>query len=90
MHSFEATETALNWVMLAYNQMSLFRMAVMKANIQPQLKTLRYKLFAVPAYITKNGNQRILNMAVAMKRRKWFEGLFSELEDLKMPYSVYT
>lgn len=90
MHSFDATETALNWVMLAYNLLSLFRIAILKANIQPQLKTLRYKLFAVPSYITKNGNQRILNMAVAMKRRKWFEGLFAELEDLTMPYSVVT
>jgi hypothetical protein len=88
MNNFEATEAALNWVMLAYNLMSLFRITVLKANVQPQLKTLRYKLFAVPSYITKNGNQRILNMAVNMKRRRWFEGLFSELEDLKMPYSV--
>lgn len=90
MNKFEATETALNWVMIAYNLMSLFRMSILKAPVQPQLKTLRYKLFAVPAYITKNGNQRILNMAVAMKRRKWFEGLFSDLEDLKMPYAVYS
>lgn len=90
MNSFEATETSLNWVMIAYNLMSLFRLTILKANIQPQLKTLRYKLFAVPSYIIKKGNQRILNMAVNMKRRKWFEGLFSELEDLKMPYSLYS
>lgn len=86
MNSFDATETALNWVMIAYNLMSLFRIAILKATIQPQLKTLRYKLFAVPAYITKNGNQRILTMAVAMKRRKWFEGLFASSNDFKMPY----
>jgi hypothetical protein len=88
MNSFYATETALNWVMIAYNLMSLFRIAILKTTIQHQLKTLRYKLFAVPAYITKHGNQRILNMAVAMKRRKWFEGLFSELDDFEMPYAI--
>ena len=89
MQNFNATETALNWVMVAYNLMSLFRVAVLKTTVHPQLKTLRYKIFAVPSYITKNGNQRTLNMAVAMKRRKWFDGLFSTLEELKMPYAVF-
>jgi len=88
--SFEATEASLNWVMIAYNLMSLFRQAVLRSKVQPQLKTLRYKLFAVPAYITKNGNQRILNMAVAMQKRKWFEGLFTGSDELKMPYNFST
>ena len=90
INSFDATEASLNWVMIAYNLMSLFRQAVLKSKVQPQLKTLRYKLFAVPAYITKNGSQRILNMAIAMKRRKWFEGLFASSEELKMPYDFPT
>jgi hypothetical protein len=88
MNSFYATETALNWVMMAYNLMSLFRIAILKAPVQPQLKTLRYKIFAVPAYITKNGNQRILNMAIVMERRKWFEGLFSKMDDFEMPFKI--
>lgn len=88
MNSFYATETALNWVMMAYNLMSLFRIAILKAPVQPQLKTLRYKVFAIPAYITKQGNQRILNMAVVMEKRKWFQGLFSEIEDFEMPYEI--
>jgi hypothetical protein len=88
MQRFEATETALNWIMVAYNLMSLFRIAILKSNIQPQLKTMRYKIFAVPAYITRNGNQKILNMALAMKRRRWFEGLFKESEELIMPFEL--
>lgn len=88
MQKFEATETALNWIMVAYNLMSLFRIAILKSKIQPQLKTMRYKIFAVPAYITRNGNQKILNMAVAMKRRRWFEGLFKESEEFIMPYQL--
>lgn len=90
MDSFEATEAALNWVMMAYNLMSLFRQAVCKTKVQPQLKTLRYKIFAVPAYIIKNGSQRILNMAVAMQRRKAFEGLWASADDFEMPYSFFT
>jgi hypothetical protein len=76
--------------MIGYNLMSLFRQAILKSKVQPQLKTLRYKLFAVPAYITKNGNQRILNMTVAMKRRKWFEGLFASSDEVKIPYDFTT
>ena len=86
MNSFHATETTLNWVMIAYNLMSLFRTAILKAPVQPQLKTLRYKLFAIPAYIIKNGNQRILNMALVMEKRKWFEGLFDDVTDYTAPY----
>jgi hypothetical protein len=88
MNNFYATETALNWVMMSYNLMSLFRIAILKTTVQPQLKTLRYKIFAVPAYITKNGNQRILNMAVVMEKRKWFQGLFADIEDFEMPYTI--
>ncbi|HEY6956817.1 MAG TPA: hypothetical protein VI385_16310, partial [Flavisolibacter sp.] len=88
MQKFKATEAALNWIMVAYNLMSLFRIAILKSKIQPQLKTMRYKIFAVPAYITRNGNQKILNMAVAMKRRRWFEGLFKESEEFIMPYQL--
>lgn len=90
INSFDTTEASLNWVMIAYNLMSLFRQAILRSKVQPQLKTLRYKLFAIPAYITKNGNQRILNMAIAMKRRKWFEGLFASSNELKMPYHFTT
>jgi hypothetical protein len=69
--SFDALEATLNWTMMAYNLMSLFRQVILQVKPQPQLKTLRYKLFATAAYITTNGNQRILNLAVTMRNRKW-------------------
>lgn len=85
--NFFALEATLNFVMIGYNLMSLFRQAVLKTNPQPQLKTLRYKLFATAAYITKNGNQRILNLAVSMKNRLWWNGLFSNCKDVIFPYN---
>ena len=51
---FWATEVSLNTALLAYNPMSLFRQAVLRASVresggqdvQHTLKILRYKLFA--------------------------------------------
>jgi len=78
MNDFEATEAALNFVVVAYNLMSLFKQAVLKSEKLPQLKTLRYKIFAIGGYITKSGNQKLLNIALTMKRRKWIEGIWKE------------
>ncbi|OFY14281.1 MAG: hypothetical protein A2X11_10720 [Bacteroidetes bacterium GWE2_42_24] len=61
--------------MIAYNLMSLFRQAVMGTKVQHLMKTLRYKVFAIGGYMTKDGNSRILKLSLAMKRREWFTGL---------------
>lgn len=86
--NFYALEATLNFVMMAYNMMSLFRQAVLKTSNQQQLKTLRYKLFATASYITKEGNKRILNLSVSMKNRKWWDGLFFKSENLLFPYYI--
>ena len=75
---------------MAYNLMSLFKQAIFQSKQQPQLKTLRYKLFATASYITKNGNQRILNLAIAIKNRKWWDGLFGNYDDIVFPYDFPT
>ncbi len=45
--SFNATEAALNFVMMAYNFISLFRKTVLNTKVHEQMKTLRYKVFAI-------------------------------------------
>ena len=54
---FFASEAALNFVMMGYNLMSLFRQAILQGKTQHQLKTFRYRVFAIGSYITKNGNE---------------------------------
>jgi hypothetical protein len=88
VNDFFATEAALNFVMMGYNLMSLFRQAILGTNVQRQLKTLRYKVFAIGSYITKNGNERILKLSLAMKRRSWFEGLWSSTNLFSWPFVV--
>lgn len=86
MQDFAATEAALNFVVIAYNIMSLFKQAVLQTNTLYQLKTLRYKIFAIGGYITKSGNQRLLNLSLSMKRRKWIEGIWHETQNFNWPF----
>ena len=88
--NFYALEATLNFIMIAYNLMSLFKQVIVQTKVQPQLKTLRYKLFATASYITKNGNQRVLNLAIAIKNRKWWDGLFGKYDDIVFPYQFQT
>ncbi|GAB4491155.1 MAG: hypothetical protein OHK006_24740 [Thermodesulfovibrionales bacterium] len=87
VRSFCATEAAMNFVMLAYNFMSLFRQAILGSKIQPTLKTMRYKLFAIGGYLIKEGNTRILKLSLAMKRREWFSGLWDKSRSFDLPVS---
>lgn len=77
LKSFDATEAALNWVMIAYNMVSLFRQVVLNTKVEQRMKTLRYQVFAIGGYIVKNGNQKHLKLSLAMKRREWFTGLWN-------------
>ena len=92
LKDFWATEAALLTVMLAYNLMSLFRQGVLrsdavsnKPDVQHTLKTLRYKLFAKAGYITTNGRKRIINLAITMRQREWFEGLWDKSKTFNLP-----
>jgi hypothetical protein len=78
--------------MVAYNLMSLFRQGVLrsdavsgKSNVQHTLKTLRYKLFAKAGYIKKTAVRQIINLAVAMRQREWFDGLWDKSKTFTLP-----
>ena len=84
-NNFWATEAALSTVMMAHNLMSLFRQALLKTTPAHTLKTLRYKLFGVAGYLTHEGRRSILKLAMAMKRRAWFEGLRLQSANIDLP-----
>ena len=83
----------MNTVMLSFNLMSLMRQALMKypdvqhskPPIQHTLQTLRYKLFAKPAFITTEGRKPVLNLAVAMQQRAWIQGLWDDAKTFDLP-----
>lgn len=79
LRDFWATEAALGVTMLAYNLMSVFRHAVMRQKVHHTLSTLHHQVLAVGAMwddCSKNTKQT-LRLAVARKRRPWFEGLWA-------------
>lgn len=93
LKDFFATEACLNTVMMAYNLMSLFRQAALKASViqsrgkdvQHTLQTLRFKLFAKAGYITHEGRKKVLKLAIAMQQRQWFEGLWGQSKTFDLP-----
>lgn len=80
MEQFWATEAALGMAMLAYNLMSLFRQAVMRSEVHHTLATLHHKVFAIGAFWDPGAEKNVLRLAVARRRRKWFEGLWTQAE----------
>ena len=90
VQDFFATEAALNFVMMGYNLMSLFRQVILQSHTHHQLKTLRYRVFAIGSYIVNNGNEKILKLSLAMKRREWFNGLWKNSQLMSWPFVVKT
>jgi hypothetical protein len=84
MDSFCATETAMRFVMVAYNLMSLFRLLTLQKHPSPTLVTLRFNCFAVGSWMEHN----LLKMSVPLKRRKWHNSLFAFVENQTMPLSL--
>lgn len=85
IQNFFGTEAALNFVMLAYNFMSLFRQFILNSRTQHTLSTLRYKTFAIGAYLVKDGNTTVLKLSLVLKRREWFSGLWLKSKQFKLP-----
>jgi hypothetical protein len=90
LKDFYATEAALTVAMFAYNIMSLFRMFILKSEVQHTLSTLRYKNFAIGAFFQKHKGKYILKIALAKQRRKWFTGLWNTSNSVQLPFKTST
>ena len=88
MDDFCATETAMRFIMIAYNLMSLFRHLTLQTQPTPRLSTLRFNCFAVGSWIEKGGVEHTLKMSVPLKRRQWYDSLFTFIETNKLPLSL--
>lgn len=88
MDDFCATETAMRMVMVAYNLMSLFRLLTHQTQPSPKLQTLRFNCFAIGTWIDKEGPITKLKLSVPLKRRQWYDSLFTYLENEKLPLSL--
>jgi hypothetical protein len=80
LRDFWATEAALPVSMLTYNLMIVFRQAVILQKVHHTLATLHHQVLAIEVYWGQpsehEGKLRpTLSIALARKRRAWFEGL---------------
>lgn len=88
LRNFWGTEAALNFAMIAYNLMSLFRQFILNSKTQQRLSTLRYKTFSMGAYLVKEGRYIVLKLALALKRREWFTGLWEQSKQFSLPVQI--
>jgi hypothetical protein len=84
---FYPTEAALIMVMIAYNLMAIFRMFILKSEVQHTLSTLRFKTLAIGAYFEKVNNEIHLKIALGKIRRKWFDGLWNYSNEFQAPFN---
>lgn len=85
LDNFYATEAALTTAMMAYNLMAIFRLFILKSEVQNTLSTLRFRTFAIGAYFQKRKGETVLKIALAKQRRKWFNGLWNASNQVQTP-----
>jgi len=90
LKGFYGTEAALIFAMLAYNLMSLFRQFILQGKTQQTLSTIRYKTLAIGAYFEKVNDRYILKLALNLKRREWFSGLWDKGKNFSLPFKFST
>jgi len=88
LRNFWGTEAALNFAMIAYNLMSLFRQFILNSQTQQRLSTLRYRTFSIGAYLVKEGRYIVLKLSLALKRREWFTGLWNQSKQFSLPVTI--
>lgn len=83
--SFAATEATLNFVLLAYNIMSLFRDLYLKSKPTPMMKQIRKMIISMGATIVSRGRTKYLKLSISANRRQWFKSLWDTEYNLDLP-----
>lgn len=84
-NNFWATEATMNFIVMAYNLMSLMRIAIINEPKKQRMSTLRYKMLAMPAYFAEPKNTAKLSIALPKQRRHAFLQLWGTSATFKLP-----
>lgn len=87
-NNFWATEACGNFIVMAYNFMSLFRHALINSDKKQFLKTIRYELISTPAYLGRTKDKHILYLARSLKTRQAFLAIWEKIKDFSLPYDT--
>lgn len=88
MKDFWATEAMFRWMIVAYDLMALFRLAALREGKNPQLKTLRFKCYAIGSWITHHAHKKTLNLAVPLQKRPWIDRILLNISAITLPIVV--
>lgn len=88
VHGFWANEACANFIVMAYNLYALFRIVMTNRTRHPFLKKIRYELLAIPGYLRKSKDKKILYLARSIHIRKAFKGIWETMDDFGLPYAV--
>ena len=88
LKNFFATEAAFRFIMVGYNLISLFRQVILKQRNQSTLSSLRFKCFALGAWISRHAHKRTLNISLAREKRAWLDGLFDITRATAPPFAA--
>lgn len=86
--NFWATEACGNFIIMAYNLMSLFRHVLINSEKKHFLKTIRYELLSTPAYLGRTKDKHILYLARSLKTRQSFLMIWEKIKDFSLPYNI--
>ena len=87
-NNFWETEACGNFIILAYNFMSLFRHALINSYKKKFLKTIRYELISTPAYLGRTKDKHIIYLAKSLKTRQSFLSIWEKLKDFSLQYDT--
>lgn len=87
-HGFWSNEACANFIIMAYNLYALFRLILTNNQKHPFLKKIRYELLAIPGYLKKSKDKYILYLARHIKTRQAFKGIWKDMDDFGLPYSI--
>jgi len=62
VQGFDATETSINFIMVAYNIMSLFKQVLLNEKIIPTLKSIRFTTLNIGSYLIQKGRHNVLKL----------------------------
>lgn len=85
-NNFWGTEAAFRSILMAYNLLALFRQVVLKSRSQATLSTLRFKCFALGAWISKHARITTLKISATGEKRRWLDALFDTIPKKSPPY----
>ncbi len=84
------TEAAFRSILMAYNLLALFRQVVLKSKSQATLSTLRFKCFALGAWVIKHARITTLKISATGEKRRWLDALFDTVSKKAPPYIIST